>query len=107
MPSRNGSVTAGCGVCGGDLPAGRARAWCSDACRQAAWRRRHQPAATPDPVPPTRPAKDGTVYECDACGIRLLGQQQCDCGAFMRRVGRGGNCPHCEEAVAISDLVDP
>jgi len=24
---------------------------------------------------------------------------------FMRRVGPGGNCPHCDEPVAITDLL--
>ncbi len=52
-PSRNDGVTIRpCPVCGtGYLPAGR-RQHCSDACRQAAWRRRHLPAA---PRRPSRP----------------------------------------------------
>ncbi len=107
MPSRNGSVTAVCGVCGDPLPAGRARAWCSDACRQAAWRRRHQPAATPAHLPARRPSKPGSVYECGDCGTRLLGQQRCDCGAFMHRIGRGGMCPSCDEPVAVEELLQP
>ncbi len=107
MPSRNGSVTAACGVCGNPLPAGRARAWCTDACRQAAWRRRHQPAATPAQLPASRPAKTGTIYECGACGTRLLGAQRCDCGTFMHRIGRGGLCPCCDEPVAVEELLQP
>jgi hypothetical protein len=36
----------------------------------------------------------------------FLGQQRCDdCGVFGRRLGPGGPCPHCDEAVAISDLL--
>ena len=57
-PVRNVSVTAACGVCGGPLPAGRSRRWCSDACRQSAFRIRR---AAPLPVQPT---KADTVYEC-------------------------------------------
>jgi hypothetical protein len=53
------------------------------------------------------PARSITVYACDACGTRALGQQRCeDCGSFMRRIGVGGNCPSCDEPVAVSDLLD-
>jgi len=45
-PSRNGTVTASCGVCDAPLPTGRQRLWCSDACRQSAWRRRHNQCHT-------------------------------------------------------------
>jgi len=111
MPPRNDSRndTVACPACGQPFtPAGRRR-WCSDACRQAAWRRR-QPAAPPGSaaavLPPTRPARDHTIYECGACGQRHLGQQRCqDCGTFCRRIGPGGPCPHCDEPVAINDLI--
>ncbi|MGH2608690.1 MAG: hypothetical protein ACRDHF_06325 [Tepidiformaceae bacterium] len=47
-----------------------------------------------------------TIYECPACDIRYLGQQRCaDCGVFCRRVGPGGLCPHCDEPVALADLL--
>ena len=108
MPSRNGSVTARCVVCDGRLPAGRKRTTCSDSCRQAAWRRRHQPEWTPPALPPARPRKPVTVYESDACGTRLLGHQQCDCvsRAFMRRVDTGGTCPCCSEPVSFDELLN-
>src|SRR5205814_1504204 len=80
MPSRNGSVTAGCLVCGEPLPAGRARTTCSDACRQAAWRRRHQPALTPPPLPAGRPRKPTTVYECPACGTACSASSDANAG---------------------------
>jgi len=66
MPSRNTSVTAKCCVCADALPPGRPRRTCSDACRQAAWRRRHQPTPTPPALPTSRPRKPSTVYECPA-----------------------------------------
>jgi DNA polymerase II large subunit len=48
-----------------------------------------------------------TVYECD-CGARAVGRQRCtECGTFMRRVGIGGACPHCDEPVAVVELVGP
>ncbi len=40
------------------------------------------------------------------CGERFLGEQRCEsCGTFCRRLGPGGPCPHCDEAVAVADLV--
>jgi hypothetical protein len=46
------------------------------------------------------------VYQCPACDVRLLGQQRCeDCGVFARRLGPGAACPHCEEPIAIVDLI--
>jgi hypothetical protein len=87
---RNVSVTAGCGVCGGPVPAGRARRWCSDACRQAAFRARR---AAPAPV---QPARSDTVYECPDCEARYIGSQRCEaCNRWCRRLGPGGPCPHC------------
>ena len=110
-PSRDDGVTiaqAICEVCGRAFrPVGRRR-FCSDACRQAAWRRRHSsPAALPAlPDAAPRPARSATVYECPSCGARYLGEQRCpDCQLFCRRVGPGGRCPHCDEPVAIGDLV--
>lgn len=107
MASRNGTITPACLVCDGQLPPGRSRVTCSDACRQALWRRRHQPEVTPPTLPPGQPRKPHTVYECADCGTRLLGQQRCECGAFMRRVGPGGVCPCCDEPVTFEELLDP
>ena len=82
-----GSVCEQCGA--GFTPVGRRR-WCSDACRQSAWRRRR---AAPRPA---QPAKIDTVYECPQCQARYLGVQRCeDCNTWCRRLGAGGPCPHC------------
>ncbi len=71
---------------------------------QAAWRRRHP---TPVPTLPARPPRTAIVYECPNCEARLLGEQRCpDCQVFCRRVGPGGPCPHCDEPVAVADLLD-
>lgn len=111
-PSRNDNVTmmrVECPVCGrGFRPVGRRR-FCSDACRQAAFRRRHP--SVPLPLPPVpgraaRTARPTTVYECPSCGVRLLGEQRCaECHVFCRRVGPGARCPHCDEPVAVTDLL--
>ena len=105
-PLRHDAVTIPCPSCGRPFaPAGKRR-YCTDACKAAAYRRRQHDAA-PVVLPRTRPRKPITVYECDACGTRALGEQRCEaCGTFMRRIGIGGHCPHCDEAVAITDLLD-
>ncbi len=106
MPSRNVSVTASCGACAGPLPEGRARVWCSDACRQAAWRRRHQPDLAHPEVPPNQPRRSATVYACDACEARQIASQRCDgCGTFMRRLGTGGLCPCCDEPITFDEIL--
>jgi predicted nucleic acid-binding Zn ribbon protein len=90
------SAVRSCPVCGTAFsPSGR-RAYCSGACRQAAWRRRHVPAPPRVPVPPKGAKRAVTVYQCDLCGARALGEQYCsECCTFMRAVGRGGLCPEC------------
>jgi hypothetical protein len=102
QPVGNVSVTAACGVCGRRVPAGRARRWCSDACRQAAFRiRRAAPA-------PTQPAKVDTVYECPECEARYLGEQRCEaCNRWCRRLGPGGPCPRCDGLVVLCDFLRP
>lgn len=105
-PSRDDSVTIPCPVCTRPfVPSGRQRV-CSAACRQAAYRRR-KIAPSSSLVPPPRPSRlEGTIYECPSCGTRYLATQRCpECGVFCQRIGLGGLCPHCDEPVAIADLV--
>jgi len=104
-PSRNVSVTDSCSICGGPLPMGRPRKTCSDGCRQALWRQRHQSTVKDHELPVTRPSKARTVYECPACDLRLLGEQRCECGSFMAKVGLGGLCPCCGEPVTVEELL--
>jgi hypothetical protein len=100
---RNDDLTIGCPVCSRRFrPSGRRR-YCSDTCRQAAWRQRH-PA--PLPVLPLRTPRVETVYECGTCETRYLGEQWCpDCQRPCRRIGPGGACPHCDQPVALTDLL--
>jgi hypothetical protein len=97
-----------CPACGREFqPRGRQR-WCSDACRQKAFRRREASAATQPPPMTSPPSRDFIVYLCPACEQRYLGAQYCpDCQTFCRRVGPGGLCPHCDEPVAHVDLTSP
>jgi hypothetical protein len=105
VASRYEPVT-GCGVCGRPLAAGQ-RLWCSNAHRQSAYRRRHQTDRVVAALPPVRSRRGATVYECPSCEARFVGNQYClDCHTFARRVGPGGSCPHCDEAVAVADLIE-
>ena len=106
-PSRNDNVTIPCPCCGRLFnPVGRRR-FCSDACRQGAWRRRHQPPAPLGVLPAPRPRRPGTVYACPICDTRYLGEQYCpDCNSFCHRIGYGGTCPCCQEPVAHDELVN-
>jgi hypothetical protein len=109
-PQRNDDATTRpCPTCGTPFtPTGRQR-HCTPACRQAAWRARHQDPA-PQPaiaVPPRIPRRDITVYQCPDCDTRHLGQQwRPDCNRPCVRVDFGGLCPHCDEPITIRDTTD-
>jgi hypothetical protein len=101
-----------CLLCPAPRRSGRGR-YCSDACRQRAFRLRH----TPQPAPDEQPLRAAlrrrallaahTIYECPACEGRLLGERRCpDCNRFCRALGLGGACPECEQPLLLSDLVD-
>ena len=92
-----------CVRCGGAFVASGRRRYCSDACKQAAWRDRQVSAS---PTPAAAAVTPGAiVYECPECEQRYLGVRRCDdCGLFCRRIGTGGSCPYCDEPVAHADL---
>ena len=95
-----------CPVCTASFkPTGR-QIFCSSVCRRTAWRRAHRALRNPIVLPPGTPRRPLTVYECGACGERAVGEKYCEnCQTFMRRVGLGGPCPHCDEPVAVTDLI--
>ncbi len=109
IPSSNDPVTMLCPVCATPFVAAGKRRYCRDACRVAAHRRRTRKAKAAVLAPPLpAPKRAHTVYECDSCGTRILGEQRCDdCGTFMRAVGIGGLCPSCDEPHTIDELLDP
>src|SRR5262249_2579246 len=118
-PVRYGSVTAPtgspvaqrrCPICGGE-PAGPRATYCSAAPprpprsaphRQSAYRLRQ----SAPPPPPRRPPRHQVVYQCPSCEERYLGVQRCEsCNVFCLRLDVGGLCVHCDQPVAVSDLL--
>ena len=99
------AVTTTCFVCDRSFaPIGRQR-YCSGACRAAAYRARRGGSRPSVVVPRAKPRRPVTVYQCDSCGVRALGEQYCaECSTFMSKVGIGGLCPSCGEAVSITEL---
>jgi len=96
------TATTVCAQCGAQFTPVRRRRWCSDACRQSAWRQRQ---AAPLP---TQPAKIDTVYECPQCQTRYLGTQRCeDCNTWCRRVGPGGPCARTAMTLWPSKTLSP
>jgi hypothetical protein len=102
-----------CPICQtGSAPA-RAR-YCSDACKQRAYRLRRTAIVPPAPTAPAAEPRRRqaiaahTVYECPTCETRLLGERRCpDCNVFCRRLGLGGPCPHCDEPVLLANILPP
>lgn len=87
-------------------PVGR-QTYCSTPCRKTAFQRRHQNPSAPITVPAARHRRDYTIYECPDCGERLYGEQRRQpCSSSARRIGIEGLCPHCDQPVALSDLID-
>jgi hypothetical protein len=104
---RNDTRTAAtCPVCQATFTPVRRQLYCTPACRQAAWRARHPNPRPTVVVPPTPHRRSTTVYQCPECDTRHLGQQWCpDCHRPCVRIDSGGLCPHCDEPVAVSDII--
>ena len=110
-PMRDGSRDgSGCLVCGGALSSSRAR-YCSRAHQQRAFRLRHQ-TSLPDlqrlrqELQRRRAVVAQTVYECQSCGQRLVGERRCpECNLFSRAIGLGGHCPECDTPLLLVDLL--
>jgi len=97
-----------CPVCWTPFTRAGRQLYCTDKCRKTAWTRRRTPQTVAPPVPPARQQRDVTIYACPTCEQRYHAQQWCpDCNQPCTRVGLGGPCPHCDEPVAIADLLDP
>jgi hypothetical protein len=114
--SRYGTMTPqeprSCPVCATRLPSRRAR-YCSEACKQRAYRLRQAARARPELPALTherqrlRTLRAHTLCECPTCGERYRGLQRCpDCQHFCRSLGLGGACPHCDELLLVTDVLD-
>ena len=94
-PSTGQSVAArACPVCGGTPPSSRS-VYCKTACKQLAYRLRHQRLATLDPVilrkqlQRQRLLVAHTVYECARC-LRFVSSKSTSIGRRGMRSQRGG-----------------
>lgn len=105
--ARNDPAGRRCPVCDTAFPPAGRRRYCTDACRQAAWRRRTAiPPPASLPVPPPRPRSQHTIYQCAGCDARYLAEQWCpECNRPCRRLGPGGACP-CGEFLTIDELLN-
>lgn len=111
-PVRYGTRYA-CVLCQTPRPSARAR-YCSDACRQRAYRLRQAglDLAVDDHALTAQFRRQGQlaaqrVYECPDCEQRLLGERRCpDCNRFCRGLGLGGRCPACDDVLLLSELLD-
>jgi hypothetical protein len=116
--SRYGSLATApnaraCPICQTGTVPRRAR-YCSDACKQRAYRLRRSAGVPMDLTKLTAEPRRRQalvahiVYECPNCETRLLGEQRCpDCHVFCRRLGLGGSCPHCDEPVLLTEILPP
>jgi len=112
---RDGSVPAELDrypKCEGPLPSARAR-YCKEACKQRAFRLRHQPVASIDvgklrqDLQRRRTLVAHTLYECSSCGERRLGERRCaDCGLFSHALGLAGTYPGCDEPILLTELLE-
>lgn len=111
--SRYGSaagVTRHCATCAVPLDSTRAR-FCSAACRQRGYRARHTAIsqaeiANPEPKLAGANRVAHTVYECSSCSERFVGRRRCpECNLFLRALGLGGVCVHCDEPLLLTELL--
>jgi hypothetical protein len=101
----------GCLICGNPRPSMRAL-YCDDACKQRAFRLRHQSSTRVDVATLRRDLQRRkvlvahTIYECGTCGEQYVGERRCpDCHTFNRALGLGGNCPDCDTPILLADLL--
>lgn len=103
-----GPSTAHCAECGRPFPrSGRAR-FCSQRCRQQAFRGRQAGpgVATLTATATKARTRELTVYLCPQCDERQLGEQRCQsCGVFGRCLGYGLLCPCCDEIIVLNELL--
>ena len=70
-------------------------------CRHRAWRKTGSVPAAPAVV-----AKSNAVYECPSCEERPHERRCPEYNLWSRHLGAGAPCPHCDELVVLSDILD-
>lgn len=102
---RDDPHTTPCPSCGAPFqPRGR-RLYCSDACRQRAYRDRLRRPRPRRGTAVHATLTEHTQYECTACGELYFGERWCtDCQRPCRRVGLAFQCD-CGETFLLSDLL--
>ena len=103
----NDSVTITCPVCQRPFTPQGKRRWCSEGCRVAAWRRRRQQAGPAITLPPARPRRPITVTSATAAPPAPWDSNAATNAApSCAKLQLGGPCPHCDEPVAVTELLD-
>lgn len=104
-------VARTCPVCGGTPPSSRS-VYCKTACKQLAYRLRHQRLAGDDPVVLRKQLQHQrllvahTIYECPRCNERYLGERRCpSCQLYCRALGLGGQCEDCDHIMLLTELL--
>ena len=111
-PSEGPAVVArACPVCGCTPPGSRS-VYCKTACKQLAYRLRHQRQASVDPIVLRKQLQRGrmlvahTVYQCPRCDERYLGERRCaSCQLYSRALGLGGQCEDCDHIMLLTELL--
>jgi hypothetical protein len=100
-----------CPVCGAGVPSTRAM-YCSVACKQRAFRRRHQRpvigelAVVHQQLERQRQRVAHTIYECPRCEERYVGERRCSaCQLYCKALGLGGQCEECDHIMLLAELL--
>jgi len=100
-------VARACPVCGGTPPSSRS-VYCKTACKQLAYRLRHQRLANVHPVVLRKQLQRQrllvahTVYECPSCEERYIGERRCSsCQLYCGALGLGGQCEDCDHIMLL------
>jgi hypothetical protein len=101
-----------CPVCAGTPPSTRS-VYCKPACKQRAFRLRHQPLMRVDvdalrrDLLRRRTLVAHTLYECGQGGQRSLGERRCqECALFSHALGLAGTCLSCDEPILLTELLE-
>ena len=104
--------TRACLLCSAPLSSTRS-IYCSAACKQLAFRLRRRRQTIPEvsivrtQLKRQRLLVEHTIYECPSCEERFIGERRCpSCQLFCRALGVGGQCPECDRAILLTELID-